>query len=1137
MNQSFNSELAAITLSSIGEAVIITDTSTVITYINEAAERLLNLIADDVKGQYFDDKIRFFKAGSSERVESPVKKALLHNDKFGLVKDTVIHPENDKEKYVSATCTPVRNENDIIIGTVTLLRDITKLIAIEKANDMVRANLYSIFSSAPIGIIRLDQDYRIVQINESALYYFNDEADNAMNRYFGEVFSCTGFLNSDKGCGSGRMCDSCDLKKAVDRAIIHGEVTTGTEVRKTFVINGNPKEIWFKLSVNPLYIAGKIEALMTLMDITETKKKEQALIRARDYGDNILNQIPSLVWKTDPQIECNYVNKKWKEYTGHSFEESLGHGWADIIYPEDYEKYNQIIKRAINTLEEIQIEVRIKRYDGCYRWCLLAATPYYDLDGKYSGYIGSIYDIHEKKEFEENLYLYRKIIHNASDIVFFLDLQGNILEVNQKAIDSYGYSKNELCSMNLRSIRKDWFFTDQDYNDAYGSGLLYETVHYRKDGSSFPVEIISQGTSIGYKKVLISFVRDISDRKKAEKKIRDSEMKYRTLFMNMRNGYAYYKIIYKDGLPVDMRFTEINDYYATLFNLEKSDVIGKKQSEIFPDSAHFIDNLLLHNYERLFNGETIYLDEHYSEKYKKWILISAYMPDPGSLATVVMDVTRVKQTELKLIAAKNAAEAANKAKSEFLANMSHEIRTPINGMVGMVDLTLLTQLNEEQRENLITAKACANHLLNIINDILDFSKMEAGKLSIEYVNFDVRDLIEEIVKTHSKRAEEKGLDFKYSFSSSVPKILIGDPHRIRQVLSNLISNAIKFTQSGGVSVDIKKLAEKENEITLQFSVIDTGIGISKENIKNLFKSFSQIETPLTKKFGGTGLGLAISKKLVEMMGGEVRVESTKDIGSNFYFTLSFKKGVAEHSKKRLIPQINKNVKPLKILLAEDEPVNQKVFYKMLKEQGHSVITADNGRIALDLLDKDDYDVILMDIQMPTMNGVEAAQRIRNLNSSKKDIAIVAVTAYALNGDRERFLKLGFDEYITKPIQMEILFDILDKIGRKEEYVNGAKVKSDTGAMINEKTPFITTEAFREYIKQLGLYISNLETAVTNNDLMIIEKLAHSIKLLAIDIDDQELKDNAFRVELAARRGDLHESYEATKRIREYFCFF
>ena len=190
----------------------------------------------------------------------------------------------------------------------------------------------------------------------------------------------------------------------------------------------------------------------------------------------------------------------------------------------------------------------------------------------------------------------------------------------------------------------------------------------------------------------------------------------------------------------------------------------------------------------------------------------------------------------------------------------------------------------------------------------------------------------------------------------------------------------------------------------------------QRDIQNLLKSFSQIETPLTKKFGGKGLGLAISKKLVEMMGGEVRVESTKDIGSNFYFTLSFKKGVAEHSKKRLIPQINKNVKPLKILLAEDEPVNQKVFYKMLKEQGHSVITADNGRIALDLLDKDDYDVILMDIQMPTMNGVEAAQRIRNLNSSKKDIAIVAVTAYALNGDRERFLKLGFDEYITKPIQ-------------------------------------------------------------------------------------------------------------------------
>lgn len=388
--------------------------------------------------------------------------------------------------------------------------------------------------------------------------------------------------------------------------------------------------------------------------------------------------------------------------------------------------------------------------------------------------------------------------------------------------------------------------------------------------------------------------------------------------------------------------------------------------------------------------------------------------------------------------------------------------------------------------------------------------MEAGKLSIENINFNIRELIEDVIKTHTKKVEEKGLDFKYSFSSSIPKILVGDPQRIRQVLNNLISNAIKFTQDGGISVDVKKLFAKDNEVTIQFSVIDTGIGISKENLSVLFKSFSQIETSFTKKFGGTGLGLAISKNLVEMMGGEIKVESTKDVGSNFYFILKFQVGTSDNSNRLLIPQIKKSIKPLRILLAEDDQVNQKVILKILKEQGHDVIAADNGEMVLDLIDKNEFDVILMDIQMPNMNGVEAVQRIRQMDSTKKNIPIVAVTAYALYGDRERFLNLGFDEYITKPLQMEILFEVLDKIGNlgADSRLVETSRDNDRG---NNSTTSVSREAFGEYMKQLDSIISDLEAAVSQNDLIQIEKLAHEIKLLAIDIEDDELKDYAFRV--------------------------
>lgn len=1129
-------ELAAVTLSCIGEAVIITDKSCKIIYSNKAAENMLEFNSDEVLGQAFDDVIHFYKAGTNETVESPIMKAIQNDGLYGLVHNTVILTKDKSENYVSATCTPLKDRLSNIIGAVTLLRNITRLKLIEKENDSVRANLYSLFSTAPIGFIEISPEYRVVRINDSALSYFNMERSRVAGRSLGEALNDGNFSSCNMEDGKCSECQECKIKKAIDKAIELGIETYGLEILKTYTVNKRTKEIWYELSVNPIYIDGKKDAILTLVDITASKKKEQELIKARDFNDNILNQIPSLVWKTNKQIEINYVNKRWSEYTGFSLSNSSEYSWKGIIHPEDIAEYNEIKKRAKDTLEELQLSVRIKRYDGCYRWCLLTASPYYDLNNKYAGYIGSIYDMHEKKEFEEDLSRYRKIIQNASDIVFFLDLEGMIQEVNQKAVDTYGYTKEELCSMDVRLIRKDWHITDKQYKEACSSGLLFETVHYRKNGSTFPVEVSTQGTTIGNEKIVVCFVRDISDRKKTEKKILDSELKYRTLFMNMQNGYVYYKISYKNNKPNDLIFEVVNDYYATLFDMKKDELIGKKHSVVFPKVIEFIEQLLLNNYDRLVNGETIYFDEHYSTYYNKWILISAYMPEPDYIVTVLTDITRIKQTENKLIAAKDAAEAANKAKSEFLANMSHEIRTPINGMVGMVDLTLMTELNEEQKENLITAKACASQLLNIINDILDFSKMEAGKLSIENISFDIRELIEEVIKTHNRKVEEKGLDLKYSFSSSIPRTLIGDPYRIRQVLNNLIGNAIKFTQSGGICVEVERLSANDNEVTLKFSIVDTGIGISKEDINSLFKSFSQIESSFTKKFGGTGLGLAISKNLVEMMGGEIKVESIKDVGSTFYFILKFQVGTTNNTDKLLLSQIEKSIKPLRILLAEDDPVNQKVILKFLKEQGHDVMTADNGEIVLDLFKKSDFDVILMDIQMPNMNGIEATHRIRQMDDTKKHIPIVAVTAYALYGDREKFLNLGFDEYVTKPIQMNILFGVLNKIGSLNTKQKPVESYSDYLRETDNNSVGISKEDLKEYVDKLAFIIGELEVAVRQNNLLVIERLAHDIKLLAIDIEDDELKDYAFRVELASRRGDISESYESTKKIRSHFRF-
>ena len=437
------------------------------------------------------------------------------------------------------------------------------------------------------------------------------------------------------------------------------------------------------------------------------------------------------------------------------------------------------------------------------------------------------------------------------------------------------------------------------------------------------------------------------------------------------------------------------------------------------------------------------------EKLGKVFNTVMYKSESDFINMVVIDVTEQKETEAKLSRAIEDANAAYKTQAEFLANMSHEIRTPINGILGMIQLTLMAEdLQADYRDNLITAKNCADNLLRLINDILDISKLEAGKYKIKEEITDIRAAIEETVAAHVPEANNKNISLDLNFGNNIPKLVRADGQRIQQVLNCLLSNAIKFTSDGGVRVKIAAIDDTAEKATLRIAVADTGIGISEANMSKLFIRFSQVDGSDTRRYGGSGLGLVISKQITELMGGTISVQSKEGIGSTFIAEIPIKvvkpaevakeAEEAEKEEAALYSINNANGKNARILVAEDEPVNQQVIGKLLGMAGFSYDIAENGEKAVELYKEKSYDAALFDVQMPIMDGIAATQEIRKIEAEnrKPRLPIIAVTARAMFGDKERIMQNQLDDYIAKPYNLNTVVDTLNK------YIDGDEDKKE-----------------------------------------------------------------------------------------------
>ncbi|BDC98389.1 PAS domain S-box protein [Persicobacter psychrovividus] len=670
-----------------------------------------------------------------------------------------------------------------------------------------------------------------------------------------------------------------------------------------------------------------------------------------------------------------------------------------------------------------------------------------ETDGQVSALRGTIQNVQAQKDTEERLkkqdLAVEQVMKSSPNLIVVMDIKKYKITYENRSFwneMAYGTEQPEMERWRKLLSRADLELLQYEVNNVASSGtdskVSIEIQVNKGSGAIHWYQVVICPFSVEKEKVkeVLLTLNDIQHKKKAEEHLRKNMVSLKAFVGDAPAAIAM--------LDNELRFVAVSDRFKEDYRTKKLQLIGESYHSIFPETSQLIDFLLTRGLKGVYEEEEemqVFRCDG-KEEWAKWEMRPWFTDDYeiGGVLIFSQFVTEEKQRKEELIEARLKAEEASKTKAQFLSTMSHEIRTPMNAVVGLSHILLEENPREDQLDYLSKLKFSGESLLGLINDILDFSKIESGKLDIEKVPFHLKKDIEGVTDMLQFKAIEKRIGLKLSVDDNVPEAVIGDPVRIRQILVNLINNAIKFTAVGSVEVKVKALKVTEETCKIRFQVVDTGIGIPEDKLDTIFQSFSQVSTDTTRKFGGTGLGLTITKRLCELQGGDVKVSSQEQVGSVFMVDIPYQipsnmdLSMEKQAAAQDVPDVAK-LKGLRVLLVEDNAINQFVATKFMSKYGIVTEVAEHGGEAVEMVQQHRYDVILMDLEMPVMDGFEATKAIKSLDQPYfKELPIIAMTASALTEIQKKVFEWGMVDFIAKPFEPAMFYRTLLKHGRPQE---------------------------------------------------------------------------------------------------------